>query len=135
MNIAFVLTPKADVVWIPERATIRQALERMDHHRYSAVPVLDEEGRYVGTLTEGDLLWKIRSLPDFHWPSAERIPLSEVPRRFEVRAAPVHAEIEELLARAVDQNFVPVVDSRGVFMGLVTRKSLIEYCTRHLPGR
>ncbi len=132
MNLAFFLTPKADVVWVPVRATLRQALERMEFHRYSAVPLLDDEGRYVATLTEGDLLWKIRSVPGFSWTDAERIAIADVPRRLEVRPVYVHVQIEELLNRAVDQNFVPVVDSREVFMGIVTRKALIEYCIGRL---
>jgi CBS domain-containing protein len=132
MNLAFFLTPKADVVWIPARATLRQALERMEYHRYTAVPVLDDGERYVGTLTEGDLLWRMRAIPDFGWPSAERILIEDVPRRMEVHPVDITVQIEELLNRAVDQTFVPVVDSRRVFMGLVTRRALIEYCIGRL---
>jgi CBS-domain-containing membrane protein len=132
VNLAFFLTPKAEVVWVPGRATLRQALERMEFHRYSAVPLLDEEGRYLGTLTEGDLLWKIRSIPGFTWTDAERLTIADVPRRLEVHPVSVAVQIEELLNRAVEQNFVPVVDSREVFMGIVTRKALIEYCIGRL---
>ena len=132
MNLAFFLTPKADVVWIHERATLRQALDRMEFHRYSAVPLLDYEGRYVATLTEGDRLWKIRSVTRFTWTDAERIAILDVPRRLDVQPVHVHVQIEELLNRAVDQNFVPVVDSRDVFMGIVTRRALIEYCISRL---
>lgn len=128
MNLAFFLTPKSEIVWVPMRATVRQALDRMERFRYSAVPVLDDDGLYVGTLTEGDILWRMRAMPDFAWGAAERLTLADVPRRLDVRPVGVTVEIEELLSRAVDQNFVPVVDSRGVFMGIVTRKSLIEYC-------
>ncbi len=35
-------------------------------------------------------------------------------------------EIEELVGRAVEQNFVPVVDDRGAFVGMVRRKSIIQ---------
>lgn len=128
MNLAFFLTPKSEIVWVPMRATVRQALERMEKFRYSAVPVLDDDGLYVGTLTEGDILWKLRTMADFTWSGADRLTLADVPRRLEVVPVGVTVDVEELLSRAVDQNFVPVVDSRGVFMGIVTRKSLIEYC-------
>lgn len=132
MNLAFFLTPKSEVVWIPASATMRQALERMQYHRYTAVPLLDEEGRYVGTLTEGDLLWKMKSMPNFSFGDAERVLLRDVPRRMEIVPVRVTVEIDELLTRAVDQNFVPVVDSRDVFMGIVTRRALIEYCLSRL---
>ena len=61
MNILFFLTPKSDVAYISEDDTLRQALEKMEHHKYSAVPIVSRTGRYVGTLTEGDLLWGIKN--------------------------------------------------------------------------
>ena len=51
MNILFFLTPKSDVAYIYADDTIRQALEKMEHHRYAAVPVLEHSGKYVGTIT------------------------------------------------------------------------------------
>lgn len=126
MNVAFFLTPKQDVVCVPDRATMRQALERMEHHRYSAVPIVDDDGRYVGTLTEGDILWKLKqdrlTLAD-----AERVLLQAVPRRLGHRPAHIDADIQELFRLAIDQSFVPVVDDRDVFVGIVRRKTIIEY--------
>jgi CBS domain-containing protein len=127
MNIAFFLTPKSEVVWIPETATMRQALERMEYHGYSAVPILDADGRYVGTLTEGDLLWKLKS-DGLSIEKTAKVTLAEVPRRLTNRPVQVDEEMEQLLALAVDQNFVPVVDTRDVFIGIVRRKRIIEYC-------
>ena len=60
MNIAFFLTPKIEVVWLAASSTVRQALEKMEAHRYAAIPMIDDHGRYVGTLTEGDLLWHLK---------------------------------------------------------------------------
>ena len=134
MNLAFFLIPKSEVVWVPTHSTLHQALERMETQRYSAVPVLDDQGLYVGTVTEGDILWKIKSIRDFSWEMSERLTLEDVPRRLDVRPVSVTVQIEELLNRAVDQSFVPVVDSRSVFMGIVTRRTLIEYCAKKLQG-
>jgi CBS domain-containing protein len=131
MNVAFFLTPKVEVAWLPVRATVRQALEKMEHHRYSAIPLLDEDGRYVGTLTEGDLLFRLRDSPT----TADRIPLVDVPRRLSVHPVSVTADIEDLFLLAVEQNFVPVVDSRGVFMGIVRRKVIIEYLIKEWQER
>lgn len=130
MKVAFFLTLKEDVVYLPVDATMRQALERMEHHRYSAVPLLDNAGRYVGTLTEGDLLWKLKHTPDLTFAQTETYRLADVPRH--VNNEPVHidAEMEELLSKALGQNFVPVVDSRDVFIGIVRRRDLIKYCMR-----
>ena len=132
MNVAFFLTPKVEVAWLPVRATMRQALEKMEHHRYAAIPLLDDDGKYVATITEGDLLFRLRESPQVAWAQSDRIPLEDVPRRLSVLPVLVTSDIEDLFSRAVEQNFVPVVDSRGVFMGIVRRKVIIEYLIREL---
>ena len=76
MNILFFLTPKSDVAYIYADDTIRQALEKMEYHRYSAVPVLNRGGKYIGTITEGDLLWGIKNQYNLNLKAAENIPLS-----------------------------------------------------------
>ena len=68
MNILFFLTPKEDVAHVDEDDTMRQVLEKMEHHGYTAIPLLSREGKYIGTITEGDLLWEMREkdFPDLH---------------------------------------------------------------------
>jgi len=127
MKIAFFLTPKADVAWVPTTATMRQAIERMEHHRYTAIPVLTPEGRYDSTLTEGDLLWYMKQNPHRSFLDTERIPLAAVPRRVVLKPVDIDAEIEALLELALDQNFIPVVDGRGVFIGIVRRRSILLF--------
>jgi CBS domain-containing protein len=128
MNIAFFLTPKQEVTWVPAQATVREALDRMEAHRHSAVPLLDGAGHYVGTITEGDLLWHLQraSLP---WREvAATTPVLAAARRMDNQPVRIDAEIEALIARAVDQSFVPVIDDRDVFVGIVRRRRIIEYC-------
>ena len=46
----------------------------------------------------------------------------------------VHANsnMEDLLDRAINQNYVPVVDDQGYFIGIITRKEIIKYCYKEL---
>lgn len=132
MNIAFFLTPKAEVARVPTTATVRQAIERMEHHGYTAIPVLSPEGQYAGALTEGDLLWFMKQHPHVRFDETENIPLSAVQLRSEIRPVRIDAQIEELLARAIDQNFVPVIDDREVFVGIVRRKTILEHFQRQM---
>ena len=81
MNILFFLTPKSEVAHICEEDTLRQALEKMEFHRYSAVPVLTRGGKYMGTITEGDLLWGIKNRFDLNLKEAESVPVTAIPRR------------------------------------------------------
>lgn len=130
--IPFFLTPKQDVVCLTKKATMRQALERMEHHRYSAVPIIDDDGQYVGTITEGDLLWKIKNTPGLQFQDTNKIPLKDVPRHFENKPVRINAKIQSLITLAKTQNFVPVVDDNDVFIGIVKRSDIIEYCAKLL---
>ncbi len=128
MNLLFFMTLKQDVVFVYEDWTVRQALEKMEKYRYSTVPVLARDGRYVGTLTEGDLLWGIRRLQKEKNLEVEEMPLSGIPRRRDYEAVPAATTgMEQLLAAATNQNFVPVVDGRNNFIGLVRRNAILQY--------
>jgi predicted transcriptional regulator len=128
-NITFFLLPKVDVAWIPLEASMRQAFLRMEETGYTAIPMLDQDGRYAGTITEGDLLRHLmHSMQDVSPAAAERVRAADVKLRVTNTAVDIDANVEELLERAIDQNFVPVQDSRGAFIGIVRRREILGYC-------
>jgi CBS domain-containing protein len=127
MNIAFFLTPKKEVVCETLESTMRQALERMEYHRYSAIPILDKEGKYIGTLTEGDLLWKLKNTPNLDFNNTPKVKIEEVPRRVINNPVHIDSNIEDLIAKSVNQNFVPVVDDNNVFIGIIKRSDILNY--------
>ncbi|MFR5602462.1 MAG: CBS domain-containing protein [Lachnospiraceae bacterium] len=127
MNILFFLTPKNEVAFIYEDDTLRQVLEKMEYHRYSAVPMIDRSGKYIGTLTEGDLLWGIKNQQNLSLKDAEKVPVSIVGRRLDNAPVRVGASMEQLIDKALNQNFVPVVDDQDNFIGIITRKDIIRY--------
>ncbi|MCB8814499.1 CBS domain-containing protein [Desulfosporosinus shakirovi] len=135
MNVAFFLIPKKNIVFLKENATMRQALERMEYHSYSAVPLINDEGKYAGTITEGDLLWKLKNTPGLSFENTEDIFLSEVKQHVQNFPVTIEAQIEDLISRAVVQNFVPVVDDQQIFIGIVRRREIIEYCSKILIQR
>jgi len=99
----------------------------MEYHKYGAVPIISREGAYVGTLTEGDILWELagRDFHDIH--DAEEISLRRIKRKRDNQPVNVNCNIEDLVMTSLNQNFVPVVDDNGIFIGIITRKSIIEY--------
>ncbi|MDA8226159.1 MAG: CBS domain-containing protein [Desulfitobacterium hafniense] len=132
MNVAFFLIPKKDLVYLKNSSTIRQALERMEYHRYSAVPLIDNDGKYVGTITEGDFLWKLKNTPGLSFENAEKVRLAEVEQHMQNLPVSINAQMDDLISRAVEQNFVPVVDDQQIFIGIVRRREIIEYCAKRL---
>lgn len=132
MNIAFFLLPKQEVICLSIHSTLRQTLERMEYHRYTAVPILKEDGTYAGTVTEGDLLWFFKNRMDLNFETAHLHKLEEIPMRMQNQAVRIDANMEDLIKLAKAQNFVPVVDDSDKFIGIVRRSDIIEYCARHM---
>ena len=134
MNILFFLIPKSEVAYIFEDETLRQTLEKMEHRKYSCIPILTMDGKYLGTISEGDLLWGMRRADIHDIKETEGVPIMAIPRRATYK--PVHADsnMEDLLDRAINQNFVPVVDDQGSFIGIITRKSIIKYCYNEIKA-
>ena len=56
MNIIKIMTPKALTVFLHTGDTVRQGLELLRQHGYTAIPVLNDQGEYLGSITEGDFL-------------------------------------------------------------------------------
>lgn len=128
MNIAFFLLPKKDVIHLNINSTMRQALERMKYHRYTSVPIIDDDGKYVGVLTEGDLLWKMKNSPGLTFMNTQKISLKDIERHTFNNPVNVDAQMEDLFSYAAEQNFVSVVDDNGTFIGIVRRSEIIKYC-------
>lgn len=127
MNISFFLTPKKDIVWVEENSTMRQVMEKMEYYRYTAVPVINDAGQYVGTVTEGDLLWHLKNSPDVSFKDTSRILLSDVVRNRDNKPVSIDFRVEDLFIVSLHQSFVPVVDDQGVFIGIVKRSSILKY--------
>ena len=115
MNILFFLTPKKDVVIVEEDDTLRQVLEKMEHYGFSAVPLIARNGKYMGTITQGDILWELhkRSYPTLK--EMEDIAVQNISRRRDNKAVHIATDMEGLVERALNQNFVPVVDDDNTF--------------------
>ena len=97
MNLLRFLTPKSQVAYLEDTASVRNGLEKLRHYGYTAIPVIAREKRRVVDLRRKN------------WNPPVR----------------VGEMMDQLLNRLMDQNFVPVVDDRGVFVGIVTRRSVL----------
>ena len=126
MNILFFLRPKSGVTYLTLGNSLRQGLEKMKNSGDTEVPVVDKEGIYIGTVSQGDFLWKIldEGFTDMQMAEHTQIDSLVSKRNSPVR---INTTMEDLLSKAVEQNFVPVVDDFDAFVGIVTRKAIIKY--------
>ncbi|MDY3929644.1 MAG: CBS domain-containing protein [Clostridia bacterium] len=132
MNVAFFLKPKNEVSYLLDDFSVRQGLEKMCFHGYTAIPVLDKDGHYLTTISEGDFLWYIirgENTEENHVEikTVEGVKIRDIMKSDKNPPVKITATMEELFLKAMDQNFVPVVDDRGFFIGIVTRRDLIKY--------
>ena len=128
MNILFFLSPKQDLMYVYDDFTLRQTLEKWENNRYASIPVLNRKGEYVGTLTEGDILWGLKQQHGLDIEAAEDVPISSFAHKRDYKAVTVTTSMDQLIEAAMNQNFVPVVDDRGIFIGIVRRQAIIRYC-------
>lgn len=134
MNILFFLTPKEDVAYIYSDDTLRQTVEKMEYHRYSCVPIIERNGTYVGTITEGDILWGLKAMGQSSMKELECINVKRMDRRVDYIPVKIGSDMEDLIEKAMNQNFVPVVDDQDKFIGLITRKDIIQYLAKKLKN-
>lgn len=131
MNVLFCLTPKEKVAYIYHDYTIRQALEKMQIYRYNSIPILNRNGKYVGTLSEGDLLWYIKE-NQLSFVKTEQVLIHKVPRNKDNISVPINTNMEDIIDVATKQNFVPVLDDFGAFIGIITRKEIFNYMVKQM---
>lgn len=129
MNILFFLKHKATVAYLYDDCSVRQGLEKMRVHGYTAIPVITHDGKYIGTVSEGDFLWYIvlKKTQEQNLKSLEECYIKDILRNKRDKAVKVSETMDNLLNMVMEQNFVPVVDDRGVFIGIITRKDIIKY--------
>ena len=131
-NVLFFLMPKAMCAFLYDDYTVRQALEKMEASGFAALPILNKRGEYRGTLTEGDLLWARKNMCYMDIRQAEARRIMEITRRKDYVPVRVTTNMQDLIQRASAQNFVPVVDDKDAFIGIVPRSSIIRYCQQQL---
>lgn len=124
MNIFFFLKPKVEVSYLTESCPVQQAMQDMLRSGFTAIPVVNAKGMYVGTITEGDFLRLV-----LHYPreKLEQLTVGQVELRVHHRSVSIDAKLEDMVELVTEQNFVPVVDGRGMFCGIVTRRDVITY--------
>lgn len=131
MDIIAFVKPLHEVVCVYEDMLIQDALEKMKPFRFSSIPIVSRDGRFVGTLTEGDLLWHFQSLSPKEAKKANSTPVSQVHRFRDYKTINIHSNMDELIIKASDENFVPVIDDQEKFVGIVTRKTILNYFFEH----
>ena len=127
LNVFELLTPKSSVSFILDNFTVRQAVEKMLFHKFTVIPILNSEGEYVGSISEGDLLRFIVAQDGIDKEECESILIKDIDKYRSYKSVKVDASFDEIYEASLIQNFIPIVDDRNVFIGLIRRKEVVSY--------
>ena len=126
-NVFFFLTMKKDVIFFYDHLSLEEGLRLMRKHGFTAMPVINTHGEYVGTINEGDFLWYFIDHPDTSYEELRDTPIKDLIRNDFTPPMMIDATLDELFAQSLKQNFVPIVDDRNIFIGIVTRSNILKY--------
>ena len=127
LNVFELLTPKSSVSFILDSFTVRQAVEKMLFHKFTVIPIINNEGEYVGTISEGDLLRFIVAQDGIDKEECESILIKDIDKYRSYKPVKVDASFDEIYEASLIQNFIPIVDDRNVFIGIIRRKEVVSY--------
>ena len=131
MNILRFMIPKSSVEYIYTASTVRQALEKMRYHHYVAIPVLNDDGTYAGTLRNDDIFKYFLDNGSFDYKAAEHDSVMKILDREYSEPLYHSASVNELIENVKEHNFVAVVDDRGCFIGIVLRRDVLNFLLDH----
>ena len=135
MNILFFILTKDKTHYVLSSFSLRQTIEKMEACGYTSLPIINEKGEYIATITEGDILRYIKKHNNLTLKNSEKVNITDLEIKKEVNSIKVYSNMEDLIDVALAQNFVPVVDDSNIFIGIITRRSIISYfAERNLKG-
>ncbi len=134
-----------NVVSVRPDALLKDAAALLAEHRVSGLPVVDDDGRVLGVLSEADVLFKETGREEWHG-FVERL-IAVSPSRLDLKlAARTVAEsmsapavtigpgrpVTDAATRMIQEGIgrLPVVDDEGGLVGIVTRADLVRAFVR-----
>lgn len=124
MNIFSILIPKVSITYLNVNDTLSDAVQFMMNSSYSAIPVINDAGEYVGIVSEGDFL---KAVMEFGRENLKFMTIDKIVRMDEKDVVLNTVGKKDIMERILDRNFLSVVDDRNIFIGIITRRSILMY--------
>lgn len=136
-----------DVISVHPDDDVEKVAALLLKHRISGLPVLDDEGKLVGVITEGDLVIQQKKVrAPLHVVILDSLIYLERPQRFmdEIKRAAAwrvedlmstklhtvgpEATLKAMATKMVEKriNRLPVVDAEGQLLGLISRQDIVK---------
>ena len=123
MNIFSILLPKHTITYLNGEDTVEQGIVFLLNSGYTAVPVIDDGGTYLGTISEGDFLKVVMQKEK---EELKDIKVKELVK-FDLDSIVLNTvKKQEIMEKILDKNFVSMLDDRSCFIGIITRRNIIQ---------
>ncbi len=132
MNVFEIITPKELTFYLYVDTNIKEALDIFEVHKYSVLPIIDSEGSYITTISEGDILRYIKNICEFDYYKAKETKVIDIERYRPYESLSQLGSFDDILNLIQSQNFIPIVDDRKKYIGIIRRKEILQYLKRYI---
>lgn len=120
------LIPASRIAFVQDDNPLYHAFLILTKVKYSKIPVLDKEKRVVGLVSLAMITDKMLQTDEISIDPLNELKVKDVMQKDFDKINFVNTTLEAQLHLLIDNAFLPVVDDRGVFQGLLTRREWIK---------
>ncbi|MGQ5708524.1 cyclic-di-AMP-binding protein CbpB [Lactobacillus sp. PSON] len=120
------LIPASRIAFVQENNPLYHAFLILTKVKYSKIPVLDDKHRVVGLIALAMITDKMLETDEISIDPLNDLKVKDVMQHDFPKINFVETTLEKQLHLLIDNPFLPVVDSKNVFQGLITRREWIK---------
>lgn len=120
------LIPASRIAFVNADNPLYHAFLILTKVKYSKIPVLDSQRRVVGLLSLAMITDEMLKTDDISLEPLNELKVKDVMQTNFDKINFVQTTLEKQLHLLINNAFLPVVDDRGVFQGLLTRREWIK---------
>ena len=125
------MIPADNVANVIDQHTLSTGLLILTQSNYTMIPVLSAESKLMGVISMSMIIKAVMTVDAIEMERLDELKVRDVMLCQPVRVQ-ANCNLAEVLNYLIDQNFVCVVDGDNRFLGIITRKNVMQRLTHLL---
>ena len=125
------MIPADNVANVIDQHTLSTGLLILTQSNYTMIPVLSAESKLMGVISMSMIIKAVMTVDAIEMERLDELKVRDVMLRQPVRVQAT-CHLADVLNYLIDQNFVCVVDEDNRFLGIITRKNVLQRLTHLL---
>lgn len=130
-DVDTLIKPVDELAVIAADHSLSHALLLMTKNKYTLVPVIDKDSKLQGLISMALIIEAIIDIEDVYFDKLNEIKVREAMKE-DYPVVPVDYNLEVVIRLLVKHPFVPVVDDKGILLGIITRQEILRGTNRIL---